>query len=393
MASTLPLIIYLRNHTTSGTLYAYVTALDGNTGARFFVQSDAQTLYYPPSPQATNQPLDQDAAIDLGKPNHTRIVRVPTYFAGGRIYFVRNDKLTFRINPGSNGAALVEPSVLNPSDPNIHKDFSFAELSFNSAQVFANITYVDFVSIPVALTLYANDGSYPQHVSGMRDGDLGQIADGLRAQNKKDNAGWDRLIVHGKDGQILRILSPNSAISTNGALFSGYYHRYVNEVWDRYRDHDLTVNTQAQFGNVSGRVNGDGLTLGGASFIKPMTRDIFSCSTGPFQTGSDIERNAIIPRLAAAFNRTTLLLESETPDGDSVKDYYQHSPTNHYSRIVHAHNVDGKGYAFPYDDVTKTDGSDVAGVVYGPPRILICGIGGSEAGLKPAEIHQNHHEL
>ena len=65
---------------------------------------------------------------------------------------------------------------------------------------------------------------------------------------------------------------------------------------------------------------------------------------------------AILPRLAAAFNRSTLLTDSSQPDGENPADYYTNATTNHYARIVHATAQDRRGYAFPYDDVAPTGG-------------------------------------
>lgn len=157
-------------------------------------------------------------------------------------------------------------------------------------------------------------------------------------------------------GGPLRAVSPNVGISMNSGLFAGYYHDYVDQVWSKFQKQDLTINTQASYGNRVGRVGAAGQYLNfektpGAHFIKPLTRDIFSCSTGPFATNENVERSAIIPRLAAAFNRTTMLLTNEFPNGSKHPQYYQNAPTNHYSRVVHEVNLDGRGYAFPYDDV------------------------------------------
>jgi len=75
----------------------------------------------------------------------------------------------------------------------------------------------------------------------------------------------------------------------------------------------------------------------------------------------------LIPRLAAAFNRSTLLTSGQLPSGVGPSRYYKDggaaAATNHYARLVHAVNPDGRGYAFPYDDVNPTGGADVAGVV------------------------------
>lgn len=101
-------------------------------------------------------------------------------------------------------------------------------------------------------------------------------------------------------------------------------------VWSRYTTQPLTINTQASFGNVNGQVTNNALTYanGTITFQKPTARDIFGCSTGPFQTGGNQQTNAIIPRLAAAFNRSTLLLASEHPNKVTPAQYYQNAVTN-----------------------------------------------------------------
>ena len=52
---------------------------------------------------------------------------------------------------------------------------------------------------------------------------------------------------------------------------------------------------------------------------------------GPFNAaGMSTEMLAILPRLAAAFNRSTLLIDSGQPDGEKRADYYTNAITNHY---------------------------------------------------------------
>lgn len=109
--------IALQNQTTSNTVYAYITGQAIDNGNKIFLlQSDGKTHYYPDSPSETGSSLAQDCAIPLGPPGNTVTVTVP-HLAGSRIWFSVNDKLTFLLNPGP---AIVEPSVNNPSDPNIN---------------------------------------------------------------------------------------------------------------------------------------------------------------------------------------------------------------------------------------------------------------------------------
>lgn len=269
--------------------------------------------------------MGANVAIPLGAPGNTVTATIPQ-IAGGRIWFSIGAPLTFLLNPGP---GLVEPSVFNPSDPNSNVNFGFCEFTFNSSQVFVNISCVDFVGPPVALTLVDTSGT-TQHVSGLPANGLQTIAKGLTAQTAKDGQRWSSLIVNNSSGKLLRILSPNSGIILNPTWFSGYWTAYVNQVYAKYTSTKLTVDTQASYGKVTGQVGSKGnLNFGsGGLFAKPSSADIFGCSTGPFATGSNGETNAIIPRLAAAFNRSTLLLSTETPDGTARSQYYQNAVTN-----------------------------------------------------------------
>ncbi|KAF1985848.1 glycoside hydrolase family 64 protein [Aulographum hederae CBS 113979] len=374
--NTLP--ISFVNQTSSSTVYAYITgqALD-NGNKVFLLQADGKTPYYPDSTSETGTALAANCAIPLGAPGSTKVVAMPR-LAGGRIWFSIDATLTFLVNPGP---GLVEPSINNPTDPNINTDWVFCEFTYNSFQMFANISYVDFVSIPVALTLTSKSGSV-QHVAGMDKSGFQTLCAALRAQSAKDGQPWANLIVKDKNGGDLRAISPQNGISQHPDWFSTYWTSYIDAVWDFYRKHDMTINTQAAAGNVVGRVNADNrLDFGnGISFPKPSSADIFTSNTGPFVTGSNPTTNAIIPRLAAAFNRSTLLLNgvTEFPNGVGTDKYYTGEVTNHFSRIVHEVNEDGRGYGFPYDDVTPDGGRGVEGAVFeGEPVGMVVTVGGA----------------
>jgi hypothetical protein len=293
--------------------------------ALFLLSADAETPYYPASPAQTGTKLSQNISIDLGRPGNIVYAVIPR-LAGGRIWFSVGAPLVFALNPGP---GLVEPSIFNPADPNHGTNFGFAEFTFNNTQVFANITYVDFVGLPVSISLEDTNGA-TQHVSGIPARGLETIAQGLRAQTAKDGRRWSSLIVNRKDGSLLRVLSPNSGILLNPSWFQTYWTDYVNQVYNKYTNQHLNVDTQASFGTASGQVNMTrNLNFGpGGSFPRPSAADIFSCSTGPFATGGNGETNAIIPRLAAAFNRSTLLVSNNQPDGAGFRDYYRNATTN-----------------------------------------------------------------
>lgn len=372
--------ILLQNQTDSGRVFAYITgiSLQQRSGARVLLKSNGKDLYFPENPAKILSELAEDCAIPLGPPGSTTTVHIPQ-MAGGRIWISRDAKLSFLLNPGP---ALVEPSVLNPSDPNADVDFAFAEFTLNNDQLFANISYVDFVSrLPIALTLVTASGGV-QHVSGMPADGLAKVCDGLRAQAQRDGKPWDKLVVQ-RDGQPpLRALNPTHGNAV-GASFDGYYEPFIDEVWAKYHEQkgrcQMRINTQAGPGIVAGSVNHkDELIIGGEPFQKPSTADILGCNSGPFTTGPSATRNAIIPRLAAGFLRTSLADVEHQPSDPST--FYGRDPTNHYARIVHETNLDGKGYAFAYDDVQQDGGKDQSGKVNaGDPKVFIVAAGGKNA--------------
>jgi hypothetical protein len=397
-------IALVNNFPAGKTVYATLSgqALDkGN--ALLVLSSDGKTPIFPENPpqSSTMTPLSEDCAIKLGESGSTTTITVPR-MAGGRIYFSLDKPLKFFINPGP---ALVEPSVSNPGEPNIDVDWGFCEFTFNTEQLYANISYVDFVShIPVALTLETHSNK-TLTVRGLKPGGMEQICAALRAQNEEDGKGWDKLIVN-SNGRDLRVLSPNLACVANPGLLQNYFEPYIDEVWSHFANGEIEIDTQAAWGKVKATLNGDALsfsaptaaaaaappTTDGAapapapaaepcSFTKPTTMDIFSCDSGPFKTGANEFANAIIPRLAAAFNRSTLLECRSFPEKQDL--YYAcHDIMNHYSRVVHEQNFEGKGYAFAYDDVQPTGGMDMSGEVHaGDPKlwtVTVGGLGGDE---------------
>jgi hypothetical protein len=364
----------ITNNTGSDTVYAFVTGQALNAGnALMLLEADGQTPYYPASPSSTGTPLAVNCAIPLNAPGSSPVTITVPQLAGARLWFSIGTPITFLLNPGP---GLVEPSVTNPSDPNIDIAWDFCEFTYNSAQLFVNITCVDFACIPIGLTLTDTSGNQ-QSVAGLPAGGLDTICSGLAAQQASDGNPWSDLIVT-SGGQNLRALSPQNGIVLNSSFLSGYYDAYVSQVWQMYESATLSVDTQASWGTVTGQVSSGLLTFPGVgTFAQPAVADIFSCATGPFSTsGMSDEILAIVPRLAAAFNRSTLLIDSDQPDGENPDDYYAATVTNQYARIVHATLSGGLGYAFPYDDVTPDGGVNQAGPVSsGSPAVLAVAVG------------------
>jgi hypothetical protein len=363
--------IDIRNKIGSKQVYAYATGLALDHGNKVcLIKSDAKTPYYPQSPDHTCAPLAENCSIPLGPEGSITTITIPQ-LAGGRVWFSVGKELTFLVNPGP---AIVEPSVTNYSDPNIHTEWGFCEFTYANSQLYANISYVDFVGLPVSLSMLPEDGKV-QSVLGLKVDGLSSICAGLEEQSRVDNSDWQKLIFE-SGGEKIRVLSPNNGIVMNGGnLFPGYYDSYVNEVWKKYGTCTLTVDTQAQWGKLAAKVCDDTLRFEGkGNFEKPSTSDVFSCSTGPFVNNSG-PLGPLTARLCAGLNRSTLLSNDVHPNNEKISEYYKHKVTNHYARLVHEANIDGRGYAFPYDDVPAPGGIDQSGFVSGCPKSFIITIG------------------
>ncbi|GAA1970883.1 glycoside hydrolase family 64 protein [Amycolatopsis minnesotensis] len=343
------------NKSGAGTAFAYITGIA--PGNKLVVMKADGTPYYPPSPSGEKTPLGEDCAIPIGSGAELSVPKM----SGARIYVVLDSKLDFFINPGP---AMVHPSFVNADDPNYGRDWSFSEFTFNDDQLFANISYVDFVAIPLGLHL-TTSGSGEQNVPGLP----AKALDGICDELKKQGGAWGELVESGGDGKALRVLSAHYRADK----FNGYLDGYLDKVWQKYAGEELTIDSQrSDLGKFTGKVGGDGkLTFNnGEAFAKPSTADVWSCDSGPFALdGASEARKAIIPRLAAPLNRTTLLDNPNQPMGEDPAKFYQGAETNHYARIVHSKLPDNRGYAFPYDDVSP--GPDFSGAVQaGDPDTL-----------------------
>lgn len=197
----------LGNASLPGSVRAYVTGHEQSTGSWMLLRADG-SVYRPGSPSAPQTPLPVDCAIPLRAAGSSPVVLTLPQMYGARIYFVRDDTLDFFLNPGP---ALVEPAFATPSDPNYGKTWSFCEFTFNSTQLYANISYVDLVTaLPIGLAL---EGDVTHTVAPLPDGAVDRIASALTAQTAVDGQPWDRLVVHGSGGGVLRVISPQNLMA------------------------------------------------------------------------------------------------------------------------------------------------------------------------------------
>ncbi|MEV0226062.1 glycoside hydrolase family 64 protein [Streptomyces sp. NPDC050704] len=366
----------LKNASLPGTVRAYVTGHEQSTGNWLLLRADG-SVYRPASPSAPQTPLPVDCAIPLGAAGSApKVLTLPQMF-GARVYFVRDDTLDFFLNPGP---SLVEPAFATAADPNYGRTWSFCEFTFNPQQLYANISYVDLVTaLPIGLTL---EGDATHTVAPMSDGAVDKIASDLTAQAARDGQPWDKLVIRGDGGEVLRVISPQNLMAPYfdrpaEMPFRDVWNSYIDQVWEKYRTTDLKIDLQGGRGVFTGRVSGDTLTFtGGHTFAKPTSKDVFTCNHGPFANnpGDPDDKKGLLARLAAGFNRSIMLTHPAQPNGTTTADYYKGTITNHWARVVHANSP--IGYAFPYDDVRPDGQPDVSGAAHdGNPRRFTVTVG------------------
>lgn len=191
---------------------AYVTGLVSDNGNYVcLIKSDAKTPYYPPSSNHACACLSENCPISLRPKVSITTITIPQ-LAGGRIWFSIGKELIFLVKPGP---ASVELSVNNPSDCNIHTEWTFCEFAFPNGLLYANISYVGFVSLPVSLSMTPGDGEV-RSVLGLKAVKLYAIYAGLEEQSRLD----------------ARILS------------------FLYEVWKKYGTCNLIVDTRTQWGSL-----------------------------------------------------------------------------------------------------------------------------------------------
>ncbi|KAK6821085.1 hypothetical protein PG987_015485 [Apiospora arundinis] len=346
---------------------AYITGKDRNN-ALVILQSDG--TYYYPNPKSAKGPQKVTApiGIKLGSKGTTKQVTLPDFLTSGRIYFAMGTINFFAVLNDAGEIGLVQPAAENPRDPSAGVEWGFVEFTYNESGVWANLSFVDFVGPSFAMSLTLANGA-TQSVRGLQPGALDKICDEMVEQAQQDGQPWDKMCVKSSAGKSLRVISPLKYRALNPGALSDYYTGYVNKVWAKYAAEDLTIDTQGAAGKVKCRVSGSTLSCAGDNrgYQKPSIDDILGCNSGPFtvQPGDNGVHSAVVPRLCAAFYRSTLLASGGNVQPHAKSDaYYQSDPTIHYGRIVHKYELDNLGYTFAYDDVNP-DGENAAGVLAG----------------------------
>ncbi|WP_433608200.1 beta-1,3-glucanase family protein [Dactylosporangium sp. CA-139114] len=332
------------NNTGRGdAVYLYVLGTNLSTGRLGYVNAAGAFTAWP----AGGTPPTPAPDVAIGGPGNGGSVtlQVPRGLSG-RVYFSLGRKLNFYLTPDG----LVQPAPWAGGDSNRDILFDWSEFTYNDDGLWLNSSQVDMFAVPHVVSVTGSNGATSRTgelVSGGRDA----IINGIKAQ-----AGWGGSVYTRSDGTVLRVLSPGKAADA-GQLSTTYLDSYISSAWNAYASKTLTVvpfadqpNTK-YFGRTSGAVmtftNGSGQQV--ASFTRPSSGDVWGCA-GNLAAPNDLVVGPIARTLCAALNRGTLGTVDTQPSTNAAQ-FYQNNPTNQYAKIIHSKMVDGKAYAFPFDDV------------------------------------------
>jgi hypothetical protein len=319
----------------------------------------------------TNEKYTADYNFNLAK---LSTVQMPTMRAA-RLIISFNKKVLLLVN----AEGVPSPPKANNSDvSNVNYDtvWDFVEWTYNPAYPKdsgwnGNITNVDATNIPMQFNIVGADqtGKELDLASGMKPGDYSKLRADLRS-----NPDFAKLVLAGTQ----RVLSPADGIfqhaTKSGPAFSStYLDDYINKVWKKYETDTLTTETNL-FGHWAGQVKNDQLVftqqdgspkLEPVAFRKPTTLEAFAnddiCASGcrsknKAEWEQEDVNNQIRAIFLAAIMRATLLTDTtlgikyESKYCKESQLFYQGNTMNFYAKYLHANTLEGRAYAYGFDD-------------------------------------------
>ncbi len=308
----------------------------------------------------------------------------------GRIYISLGAKFKTELNPdltwvAANGWGSSADPNWNVLWDNFEYDYVISPDSHQPGMG-VNTTEVQMFGLPLAFTLTSASGNAQQ--SGFVSGSRTAIMNALSADTT-----FKPILVNGTATGTN--VSPIRAIAVNEAINnvktqnpgvpqwtnSSYYDTYIANVWNFYTSHTSTANTSA-FGTYTGTVNASNQLVftqpnkPDVVFGLPSTTDAIAGNGGmdaacsawgppPPNTAPNplfLACKELESMLSAGVNRTSLLTSQSmyrnAPCPTAFLNlFYQTSPTNLYSKLMHQYSVpqfpnapNGAAYGFAYDD-------------------------------------------
>jgi hypothetical protein len=331
----------------SDAVYLYVLGVNLSTGKLGYVDKDGAFTAW--SGGATVPVPAPDVSIAGPGNGGATTIKVPKGLSG-RLYMSFGKKLDFRLTTDG----LVQPAPWAAGDPNHDILFDWSEFTLNDSGLWLNSSQVDMFAVPHIVSVQGGTGATSRTgevVSGGRQ----KVIDAIKA-----NSDFAKSVVTRSDGTVLRVLAPGKAADA-GLMSPTYLDPYINSAWNAYTSKTLTVVpfTDQPNNKFLGRTSGNIMNFTDstgkvvASFTKPSTANVWGCD-GALGAPNDLVVGPIARTLCAAMQRTTLGTLDTQPSGRAA-DFYQGNPTNVYAKVIHANMIDGKAYAFAFDDVQNQE--------------------------------------
>jgi hypothetical protein len=308
---------------------------------------------------------------------------------------------------GIKGGGIVTPTSENPKDPNFNTMFDFTELTWVpqgaipdhpdiTTNLGVNVTEVDSFGLPQQFTIEGTDPASFQPNTALSGGFLSTVRRHTLLEKLQGfGLPWSGLIV----GSGARALAPNLGI-IGGFFPADQLDNYTNQVFQKYTSSPPLTAT------VSAADNGDcpsvtyhftGRTSGGELVFSDTSKGgpIFSLAKwstlnayeGSFPYGSLVPQEscdrpdvlaalALQANLQAALMRTTLLINPNLTNTQqscpSPSTFYTHKPVNMYAKLWHESGINGKAYAFGFDDVCSQSSFQL---IFNPTKLTITLVG------------------
>jgi Beta-1,3-glucanase/Ricin-type beta-trefoil lectin domain-like len=351
-SNELPFVV-TNNSGLNESAYVYIIGVNSTTGQQGYVDSSGNFNAWSYPSSIPNGPVPTPAFGIAGPASGgSETLNLPPDVAGGRVYISFGAQLPFSLTT----SGLVEPAPWTSGDPSQNILFDWVEFARNaSTGIDINSTMVDMFSVPLSVNVTSGGSTQTE----------GQLVSNGRAnifsQIQALGGNWPNLIYDNPStGQPLRVISPLHGIG-NGVFSSTYLDSYIDGVWSYYASHTLTVNTGSA--TYTGTTSGSSWTFKDSSgnvigaLGEPTTSNVFGCN-GPLQPSGQANESATLAVgaiVCAALNRSTLSTSSfagsdSQPTTNSAA-FYTLSTSDLYAKVMHANEVDGKAYGFPYDDV------------------------------------------
>jgi len=288
-----------------------------------------------------------DVSIPLTGASTT--IKIPKGLSG-RLYMSFGQKLDFRLTTDG----LVQPAPWAAGDPNHDILFDWSEFTLDAGGLFLNSSQVDMFAVPHIVSVTGGSGAVTS-TGELRSGGRQRVIDTIKA-----SPDFAKSVVTRSDGTVLRVLAPGKAADA-GLMSPTYLDSYIAGAWNAYTQRNLTVVPFSDQPNNKfvGRTSGNVMSFTDptgkmvASFTKPSTANVWGCD-GALGAPNDQVVGPIARTLCAALQRGTLGKLDTQPSGTAA-DFYQGDPANLYAKVIHENMVDGKAYAFAFDDVLNQE--------------------------------------